>query len=56
METSDYEPNLDVLSSPIDKLIQEYPKEFDKYRLDEIVVGAISSPVSVRTYSQRIAA
>ena len=47
METSDYEPNLDVLSSSVDKLIQEYPKEFDKYRLDEIVVGAISAPVSI---------
>ncbi|KAH9479550.1 G-patch domain-containing protein [Psilocybe cubensis] len=37
-----YEVSLDPLSPPIQKLINEYSSEYDKYALDDIVVGAIA--------------
>lgn len=47
MATSDYEPTLEPFSAPIEKLLAEYPKEFDRYRLDEIIVAAIAPVVRV---------
>ncbi|EJD07266.1 TFP11-domain-containing protein [Fomitiporia mediterranea MF3/22] len=40
-DLSDYEPSLDVFSAVVEKLISEFSKEYDRYRLDEVVVGAI---------------
>lgn len=42
---SDYEPTLDAFSAPIGKLLSEYSKEYDRYRLDEIVIAAIAPTV-----------
>ncbi|KAI5995452.1 GC-rich sequence DNA-binding factor-like protein-domain-containing protein [Pisolithus albus] len=39
--SSTYEANLDDLSPLFSKLLVEFPAEFDKYHLDEIVVAAI---------------
>ena len=43
---SDYEPSLEAFSAPVEKLLSEYSKEYDRYRLDEIVVAAIIPTVS----------
>lgn len=40
--TSVYEVALEPFSPHIQKLLSEYPYEYDKYRLDEIVVAAIA--------------
>ncbi|KAL4245226.1 TFP11/STIP family protein [Abortiporus biennis] len=42
---STYEASLDPFSSNFDKLLGLYPKEFERYRLDEIVVAAIAPTV-----------
>lgn len=39
---STYEVSLDPFSPLFEKLIHEYGKEYDKYRLDELVVAAIT--------------
>lgn len=41
-----YEASLEPFSPHFDKLLGEYPKEFDRYRLDEVVVAAIAPTVS----------
>lgn len=41
---SDYEPSLDPLSAPVEKLIHDFPNEFDRYHLDDIVV-AVMAPI-----------
>ncbi|KAI5119134.1 hypothetical protein M0805_005740 [Coniferiporia weirii] len=38
---SDYEPSLEAFSSLVERLVLEYPKEYDHYRLDELVVAAV---------------
>ena len=38
---SDYEPSLEPFSSVIEKLSSYYSKEYDRYRLDEIVIAAV---------------
>jgi tuftelin-interacting protein 11 len=43
---SDYEPSLDAFSPHVQKLVTEFPQEFEVYHLDEIVVGAIAPVVS----------
>jgi tuftelin-interacting protein 11 len=43
---SDYEPSLGAFSPSVDKLVTGYSKEYDQYRLDEIVVAAIAPTVS----------
>lgn len=43
---SDYEPSLEAFSVPVEKLLTNYSKEYDRYRLDEIVVAAIVPTVS----------
>ena len=40
-----YEASLDPFSPDFEKLIGLYPGEFDRYRLDEIVVAAIAPVV-----------
>ncbi|KAI0035361.1 GC-rich sequence DNA-binding factor-like protein-domain-containing protein [Vararia minispora EC-137] len=40
--SSVYEATLDPLSPYIEKLVTEYPREFDRYRLDELVVAAMA--------------
>ena len=42
-----YEASLDPFSPYFEKLLSQFPQEFDKYRLDEIVVAAIAPTVSV---------
>ncbi|KAF8343173.1 GC-rich sequence DNA-binding factor-like protein-domain-containing protein [Cantharellus anzutake] len=37
-----YEANLDVLAEEFDKLAIDYSPDYDKYELDEVVVGAIA--------------
>lgn len=39
---SAYEVSLEPFSSLFQKLIHEYPSEYDKYRLDEVVVAAMA--------------
>ncbi|KLO11034.1 TFP11-domain-containing protein [Schizopora paradoxa] len=39
---SDYEPTLDIFDEHIDKLLNYFGKEYERYRLDEIVVAAIT--------------
>ncbi|EMD39286.1 hypothetical protein CERSUDRAFT_112934 [Gelatoporia subvermispora B] len=46
-----YEASLEPFSANFEKLLGLYPKEFDKYRLDEIVVAAIA-PVVRRMLAQ----
>ena len=41
------EPTLDLFSPSFDKLLGQFAGDFDRYRLDEIVVAAISPVVSV---------
>ena len=40
-DMSDYEPSLETFSTIVEKLISEFSKEYDHYRLDEVVVAAI---------------
>jgi hypothetical protein len=40
-QASDYEASLEPFSPHFHKLLSQFPTEFDRYRLDEIVVGAI---------------
>ena len=40
-----YEVSLEPFSPHFQKLISEYSREYDKYRLDEIVVAAIAPTV-----------
>lgn len=40
-----YELSLDPFSPYFSKLLVQFPNEFDKYRLDEIVVAAITPSV-----------
>ncbi|KAI0272323.1 GC-rich sequence DNA-binding factor-like protein-domain-containing protein [Gloeopeniophorella convolvens] len=41
-QASSYEASLESFSPHFSKLLSEFPVEFDKYRLDEIVVAAIA--------------
>jgi tuftelin-interacting protein 11 len=43
---SSYEASLEPLAPSFDKLLGQFPKEFEQYRLDEIVVAAIAPMVS----------
>jgi tuftelin-interacting protein 11 len=38
--------SLEVFSDLFDELVNQFSKEFDKYRLDEVVVGAMAPTVS----------
>lgn len=42
-----YEATLEPFSASFDKLVGLYPNEFDRYRLDEIVIAAIAPVVRV---------
>lgn len=42
---STYEATLEPFSPNFDKLVGLYPNEFDRYRLDEIVIAAIAPVV-----------
>ena len=44
--SASYEPTLDLFSPSFDKLLGQFADEFDRYRLDEVVVAAISPVVS----------
>ena len=44
---SSYEATLDPLSPHISQLVTTYPHEYDRYRLDEVVVAAIAPIVSL---------
>ena len=41
VDNSDYEPSLEAFSKIVERLTSEFPREFDRYRLDEVVVAAI---------------
>lgn len=43
--SASYEPTLDPFSPSFDKLLGQFPSEFDRYRLDEVVVAAIAPVV-----------
>ena len=45
--SASYEPTLDPFSPSFDKLLGQFAGDFDRYRLDEVVVAAISPIVSV---------
>ena len=44
--SASYEPTLDPFSSSFDKLLGQFADDFDRYRLDEVVVAAMSPVVS----------
>lgn len=44
--SASYEPTLDPFSSSFDALLGQFASDFDRYRLDEVVVAAISPVVS----------
>ncbi|KAH9967495.1 GC-rich sequence DNA-binding factor-like protein-domain-containing protein [Russula dissimulans] len=44
-QTMDYEASLEPFSPHFHKLLSQFPSEFDRYRLDEIVVAAIAPVV-----------
>ena len=44
--SASYEPTLDIFSPSFDKLLGQFAGDVDRYRLDEIVVAAISPVVS----------
>lgn len=44
-----YKPTLDPFSLSFDKLLGQFASDFDRYRLDEVVVAAISPVVSPLT-------
>jgi tuftelin-interacting protein 11 len=44
-----YELSLDPFSPHFSQLLTQFPTEFDRYRLDEIVVAAIAPLVSIFT-------
>ncbi|OBZ73835.1 Tuftelin-interacting protein 11 [Grifola frondosa] len=46
-----YEASLEPFSANFDKLLGQFPKEFDRYRLDEVIVAAIA-PVVRRLLAQ----
>ena len=54
---SDYEPSLEVFSASISRLLSDYSTEYDRYRMDEIVVAAVTPTVRDETpamsYSSR---
>ncbi|KAI0286095.1 GC-rich sequence DNA-binding factor-like protein-domain-containing protein [Russula aff. rugulosa BPL654] len=50
-QASDYEASLEPFSPHFYKLLSQFPTEFDRYRLDEIVVAAIV-PIVRRLLSQ----
>jgi tuftelin-interacting protein 11 len=41
-QASDYEASLEPFSPHFHKLLSQFPSEFDRYRLDEIVVAAVA--------------
>ena len=45
--SASYEPTLDPFSPSFDKLLGQFAGDFDRYRLDEVVVAAISPVVGV---------
>lgn len=44
--SASYEPTLDPFSPSFHKLLGQFASDFDRYRLDEVVVAAISPVVS----------
>jgi tuftelin-interacting protein 11 len=48
-QASDYEASLEPFSPHFHKLLSQFPSEFDKYKLDEVVVAAIAPIVRVTT-------
>lgn len=48
---SAYEISLDPFSPLFSKLLVQFPTEFDRYRLDEIVVAAIAPSVGFYSFS-----
>ena len=42
-----YEPTLDLFSPSFDKLLGQFTGDFYRYRLDEVVVAAVSPVVSI---------
>lgn len=48
-QASDYEASLEPFSPHFHKLLSQFPSEFDKYKLDEVVVAAIAPIVRVIT-------
>jgi hypothetical protein len=45
-QASVYEASLESFTPHFQKLLDQFPRDFDKYRLDELVVAAIVPPVS----------
>jgi hypothetical protein len=45
--SASYEPTLDPFSPSFDKLLGQFASDFDRYRLGEVVVAAMSPVVSV---------
>ncbi|TFY68825.1 hypothetical protein EVJ58_g784 [Rhodofomes roseus] len=48
---STYEPSLETFSASFEKLLGQYATEFDRYRLDEVIVAAIA-PIVRRMLAQ----
>jgi hypothetical protein len=55
-QASDYEASLEPFSPHFHKLLSQFPSEFDRYRLDEIVVGAIVPIVCATIFGNVVSA
>ncbi len=53
-QASDYEASLEPFSPHFHKLLSQFPSEFDRYRLDEIVVAAVVPIVCVTTVGNAV--
>lgn len=49
--SSMYEPSLENFSPSFEKLLGQFSAEFDRYRLDEVIVAAIAPIVRSRSAS-----
>jgi len=55
-QASDYEASLEPFSPHFHKLLYQFPTEFDRYRLDEIVVAAIVPIVCANIFGNVVSA
>ena len=55
-QSSDYEASLEPFSPHFHKLLSQFPTEFNRYRLDEIVVGAIMPIVCATIFGNVVSA
>ena len=55
-QASNYEASLEPFSPHFHKLLSQFPTEFDRYRLDEVVVAAIVPIVCTTIFGNVVSA